>query len=160
MEKRKRKTFTRPDKGFIEPFSAEPDYYKTKTYEEVFKAIREDIEKNNYIFLYSAQDLNRPSLPEEVVKAIRENVDSGNIEKNNHRLQFVYSAEEGLKYPLPPEEFDDPEKLTKLLKSLVPVCPDLFESDNSSARKLVAHFGRLLNTALHAQRSKETKKPL
>ena len=106
--------FTRPDRGFFPPFAAEPDYYKTKTYEEVFKAVREDIENNFYKWTYS---------------------------------------EEYLK-PLP----DDPENLTKWLKLLVPVCPDLFESNNLYARKLVAHFGRLVNTLLYPQNPKEREK--
>ena len=112
---KKGKIFTRPDKGFIDPFPAEPDYYKTKTYEKVFKAVREDIGNNFYKFAYSAAELESLSS-------------------------------------------DDPEHLTKMLKLLVPVCSDLFESDNPSARKLVAHFGRLVNTLLYPQNPKEREK--
>ena len=106
-----KKKVTRPGKGFIEPFAAEPDWYKTRTYEEVFEAIRKDIKKNNYKCTYSAEELKPPA--------------------------------------------DDPEHLTKMLKLLVPWCPDLFESDNPSARKLAAHFGRLLNTWLYSRNHEE-----
>ncbi|MBM4135940.1 MAG: hypothetical protein FJ241_03825 [Nitrospira sp.] len=110
----KKVKFTWPHKGFSPPFAAEPDYYKTKTYDEVFNAVREDINNNLYTLTYSAKDLR----------------------------------------PLP----DNPEHLTNLLKSLVPMCPDLFESDNPSARKLVAHFGKLIWDAQYAQSPKEKKK--
>lgn len=103
-----------PGKGFSPLFPAEPDYYKTKTYEEVFKAVGEQFRKNFYKFTFSADELNLQS--------------------------------------------DAPEYLTKTLKLLVSVCPDLFESDNPSARKLVAHFGRLVNTLMYPQNPEERKK--
>jgi len=105
---------THPGKGFFPPYPAEADYYKTKTYEEVFKTVKEQFGKNIYKWTFSADELN---------------------------LQA-----------------DDPEYLTEMLKLLVPKCPDLFESDNPSARKLVAHFGRLVNTLLYPVNPEERGK--
>lgn len=64
--------------------------------------------------------------------------------------QFTYRAEH--------VKLRNNTNLTKVLKYLVPICPDLFNSDSPDARKLVAHFGRLVNTSLHAQNSKEREK--
>src|SRR4030067_2703706 len=102
---------THPGKGFGDPFAAEPDYYKTKTYEEVFNAVREMINNNFYTCTWTTELLE-------------------------------------------PLQSDDPEYLTKMLKELVSLCPDLFESDNPSAKKLVAHFGKLINISFYGHTSK------
>ena len=45
--------------------------------------------------------------------------------------------------------------LTMALKMYIPVCPDLFESDNPVARKMVKHFGELIQRAHYGKTPKE-----
>lgn len=108
----KKVKFASCSRVFSEPFVEQPDYYKTATYEDVFKEVKEDINNNFYTKTFSGEDI---------------------------RLQ-------------------DGEDLTLLLKWLVPQTPDLFEANSPGARKLVAHFGKLIGTSYYGQTSKERQK--
>lgn len=126
--------FTDFGRGFREPF-LENDYYKTVTYNDVFKAVRADIEKHFYTITHRAKKLKRIKDPDAVFP-----------EKTSEM-----SMEEFIAWRAPDVD------LTKLLKELMPGCPDLFESDNPTARILVKHFGKLVNTARYAQRPERQK---
>jgi hypothetical protein len=97
---------------FSDPFAADPDYYKNKSYDDVFKAVKEEINNNFYTWTKSAEYIRLKS------------------------------------------DFD----LTSTLKAVVPWCPDLFESDSPDARKLVAHFGELIQISYYGQSHRERQK--
>lgn len=133
--KKERTKHTSLGKGFINPF-VEPDYYKKVTYDEFFQTINKEL--LDYTVLVSADHL-KPIRDTDLV-----------INKNPHEM----SCEEFMAWRAPSVS---EKELTARLKQLVPYCPDLWESNNPTARLLVKHFGRLLNTALHGK-YKERKK--
>lgn len=98
-------------KVFCDPFVTDPDYYKTVTYEDVFKAVENDINNNIYTFTKGAEYIR-----------LKSDID-----------------------------------LTSSLKALVPWCPDLFESNSPDARKLVAHFGKLIQKAWYGRTYRERR---
>ncbi len=53
----KRKRFTDPGRGFIAPFVHIPEYYEKVSYDEVFREVRNDIDKNFYQWTWSANYL-------------------------------------------------------------------------------------------------------
>ena len=53
---------------------------------------------------------------------------------------------------------ESPENLTKALKCVVPMCRDLFESDLPGPRRLVVHFGKIMNQAFHSNNREEREK--
>lgn len=108
----KKVKFTSFGKGFHDPFAADPDYYKTVTYEDVFKAVENDINNNFYTCTKPAEGIRLKS---------------------------------------------DIYDLTSSLKAFVPWCPDLFESDLPDARKLVAHFGKLIQKVYYGRTYRERR---
>ena len=105
----KKVKFTSAGKVFHDPFAVDPYYYKTVTYEDVFKAVEKDINDNFYTMTNPAEGIR-----------LKSNID-----------------------------------LTSSLKAFVPCCPDLFESDAPDARKLVAHFGKLIQTKYYGRTYRE-----
>ncbi len=116
------------EKFFIAPFVHIPEYYKKVSYDEVFREVRNNIDKNFYQWTWPADDL---------------------------RYELTLSAH-GLieaRDALPPDI-----DLTRLLQSHLPISPTLFQSNNPSARKLAAHFGRLHWDSHNAPTPQERKK--
>ena len=117
------------EKFFIAPFVDDFEYYyKRVSYDEVFRKARNDIDNNRYQWTGSADDLKYE------------------LTLSAHGLIEARDA-------LPPDT-----DLTWLIKSIGPICPDLFESNNPSARKLAAHFGRLRWDSHNAATPQERKK--
>jgi hypothetical protein len=118
------------------------DYYKHKNFEDVFKEIRKDIDSGFYEWRISADHVTFEDIPFYDI----------------HQKKFLelHEADYLLKL-LGIKKDDSPENLTKALKKIVPICPDLFSSNSDGARKLVAHFGKIINQALHSEGSKERK---